>query len=212
MQSGEVLNVAALVPATRALGPGKRAALWLQGCSLPEKCPGCIAAHWIPIREATLMPIADVAAALCADESVEGLTLSGGEPSLQAAGLVRLIAAIRATRDWSVIAFSGFRYEELLAHPAGSAVRAYLDALNVLVDGPYRAELNDGSTFAGSRNQRVLTLRDHPQLHTGDWPVRQIEVHVQAAEVLVVGVPPLALQREALHSTLRQAHAPGLSF
>jgi pyruvate-formate lyase-activating enzyme len=31
---------------TRALGPGLRSAVWVQGC--PFRCTGCIAPDWIP--------------------------------------------------------------------------------------------------------------------------------------------------------------------
>lgn len=46
-----MINVAEICLGTRALGPGLRSALWVQGC--PFRCPGCVAPDWIPDRPVT---------------------------------------------------------------------------------------------------------------------------------------------------------------
>ena len=48
----EALNVAAVCQATRALGPGLRAVVWVQGC--PCRCPGCVAPDWMALKPARL--------------------------------------------------------------------------------------------------------------------------------------------------------------
>ncbi|HZI36693.1 MAG TPA: 4Fe-4S cluster-binding domain-containing protein, partial [Acidimicrobiia bacterium] len=39
----EPVRVLRFLPATDAEGPGRRAALWVQGCSI--RCPGCFNPH-----------------------------------------------------------------------------------------------------------------------------------------------------------------------
>src|SRR5512146_912679 len=103
IQAGSVLNVAAICPTTRALGPGVRAVVWVQGCAF--HCPGCIAPDWIPIRPARLVKPEALAEELLADPEVTGLTFSGGEPMLQASALARLARAARNMRDVDIICF-----------------------------------------------------------------------------------------------------------
>src|ERR1039457_1910144 len=96
-----MVNVAETCVGTKALGPGVRSVVWVQGC--PLHCHGCIAPDWIPQRQARLVHPDDLAAELLADENVSGLTLSGGEPMLQAIPLTAMVRAARRQRDMNVI-------------------------------------------------------------------------------------------------------------
>jgi anaerobic ribonucleoside-triphosphate reductase activating protein len=91
------LNIAKTCVGTRALGPGVRSVVWVQGC--PFRCQGCIAPEWIPFERAREADPAELASELLADPDVAGLTFSGGEPMRQAAGLARLITIARRQRD-----------------------------------------------------------------------------------------------------------------
>ena len=78
------------VPVT-ALGPGRRVGIWLQGCSIG--CRECVSQDTWPssIGEtsvAALLP--GVTAALRADATLTGVTISGGEPLEQAVALAEL--------------------------------------------------------------------------------------------------------------------------
>lgn len=72
------------------LGPGKRAVVWVQGCSL--RCKGCIAPEMWNHNEGILVEVSKLAEELFADESIEGLTVSGGEPSEQAEAVGELLS------------------------------------------------------------------------------------------------------------------------
>src|SRR3974377_261937 len=71
-------------------GPGLRAVVWFQGCSL--QCPNCFNPGTHPF-EGSHIPPSEVAEAVfqAATEAVEGITFSGGEPMQQAADLLALI-------------------------------------------------------------------------------------------------------------------------
>src|SRR5947208_855180 len=53
-----VLSVAQVVPCTEAEGPGRRFALWFQGC--PLRCPGCCNPEMLPFAGGRQMPLAEV--------------------------------------------------------------------------------------------------------------------------------------------------------
>ena len=63
-----MVNVAETCIGTKALGPGIRTVVWVQGC--PLRCHGCIAPDWIPQRQARLVDPDELAAELLADQSV----------------------------------------------------------------------------------------------------------------------------------------------
>ncbi|GAA2141719.1 4Fe-4S single cluster domain-containing protein [Actinomadura napierensis] len=185
-----MINVAETCVGTRALGPGLRSVVWVQGC--PFRCRGCIAPDWIPFREARAVAPDELAGELLADPDVTGLTLSGGEPMAQASGLAAMVRAARAGRELSVICFTGFRREELAGRPDAQALLAEVD---VLIDGRYVRSRNDDRGLRGSGNQRVHHLTGRLATAAGelaDGP-RRAEVRVRGGEALLVGVPPRAL-------------------
>src|SRR6478609_5245909 len=108
------LRVAQIVPVTEAEGPGKRFALWFQGC--PLRCPGCCNPEFIPFAGGETMTLDAVLRQL--DEArrhgVEGITLLGGEPLAHAAGSAALARAAQE-RGLTVMVFSGYTIEEARA-------------------------------------------------------------------------------------------------
>ncbi|SFR04799.1 anaerobic ribonucleoside-triphosphate reductase activating protein [Lentzea waywayandensis] len=187
------VNVAAICVGTRNLGPGWRSAVWVQGC--PLRCPECLAPEWIPDRVANLVPAGDLAAELIADPAVDGLTFSGGEPMMQAAGLAEVAREVRRARDVSLICFTGFTLRRLKERPPSAGVADLLSEVDVLVDGPYLAVRNDGRGLRGSTNQQVRHLTD--RLAEGfdfEHGPRTAEVRVggddEFVELMLVGVPP----------------------
>ena len=118
------LQVAETCVGTRALGPGLRSVVWVQGC--PFRCRGCIAPDWIPREGGREVDPADLAATLLAQPGITGFTFSGGEPMSQAAALARVITIARQQRDLTLICFTGYRLAELRARPPGPGVASLL--------------------------------------------------------------------------------------
>lgn len=178
------LSVHMREPAVRTLGPGVRYALWVQGC--PRRCPGCVAPEAQALDGGTALETGALAWEILLS-GAEGLTISGGEPFLQAEALAELIRTVRRKRDLGVIVYTGYRYEELLADPAA---RALLEETDLLIDGPYVKELDDGKSLRGSSNQRVipLTERYRGELSLYGRPERPTEAFAHGAEVHYVGV------------------------
>jgi anaerobic ribonucleoside-triphosphate reductase activating protein len=184
------VQVAASCVGTRALGPGLRSAVWVQGC--PFRCAGCIAPDWIPQRPpAREVHPDDLAAELLADPDVTGLTFSGGEPMAQAAALAAVIRAARRTRDVTLICFTGYRLAELGRRPPGPGVGDLLAEIDVLIDGRYVAARNDNRGLRGSDNQRVHMLTDRLAAAYEDLAggPRRTEIRLRERSAMLVGVP-----------------------
>src|SRR5947209_981675 len=139
---GLTLRVAEIVPCTDAEGPGRRFALWFQGC--PLRCLGCCNLEMLPFNGGTARPIADVLAEIETardQEEIEGITLLGGEPLAHAAGAASLARGTRAL-GLSVMVFTGYTLDEARALP-DPAVAELLANTDILVDGRYVRELPD---------------------------------------------------------------------
>lgn len=198
---GTVLNIANRCEATAALGPGLRSVVWVQGCAL--HCPGCLAPDWIPIRPAHLVAPDELAVELLRDPRVRGLTISGGEPMLQAAGLSRLVWEMRQKRNIDVICFSGFLLEQLVQTPPGPGVFDLLSQVDVLIDGPYIARRNDNTGLRGSTNQRIHYFTDRLADQSLETWTRKAEVHLMDGAAMLVGVPPRGIH-EAFSKAIDQ--------
>ncbi len=182
----ELLNITSFVKSSRALGPGSRAVVWVQGC--PLNCPGCIAPSWIPFVDAQRISPEELLAKFDV-QSIDGFTFSGGEPMEQAGGLARLIHLARLQKDINLICFTGYRYERLIKNPPNKGVTALLDQVDVLVDGPYIQKKNNSLGLRGSTNQRIIHLTNRLLSHDLEKQNRNMEVLVRDGELSIVGIP-----------------------
>src|SRR5437899_9265361 len=81
----------AIIPASRANGPGLRAVLFFQGCTLGcEKCFNP-ATHLFQGVEIASEKVVEVLVHPHREHILEGITFSGGEPMQQADSLLALI-------------------------------------------------------------------------------------------------------------------------
>ena len=180
MAPGRTLRVGARVPVTRAEGPGSRFALWVAGCSI--RCPGCCNPHLFEAGGGEPFRVRDLLAEMAAVRAeIEGLTVLGGEPFDQAAGVARLAEGAQAL-GLSVMVFTGFTMEELRARE-DAGVLAVLAATDVLVDGPYEAAQPERRRrWVGSRNQRFHYLTDRYTAAIEDAsaedPLREVEIRI----------------------------------
>jgi anaerobic ribonucleoside-triphosphate reductase activating protein len=104
----------ALIPASRANGPGLRAVVFFQGCKLG--CVGCWNPTSHPFHGGDVNVDALVQDVLRArqEHTLEGITFSGGEPMQQADSLLRLIQSLRQQAPGLNFGmFSGYAEHEL---------------------------------------------------------------------------------------------------
>lgn len=189
MDSTVWLRVYAWMPAVRdALGVGLRAVVWVQGCSLG--CPGCMVPETWPAAGGQLVDPHALAGQLLQAPAIEGVTVSGGEPTEQAAAVAQLLAQVKAAGKNTWV-YSGYTLEELLARhdPATEALLALTD---VLVDGRYERERAGRLRWRGSANQRIIRLSDAiPAERLAGGEYSQVEIRLdEHGRLIVVGVPP----------------------
>jgi anaerobic ribonucleoside-triphosphate reductase activating protein len=181
-----VLNLHAVLPRSRANGPGVRFTVWFQGCTLG--CPGCFNPDTHSTEPRLLTPVNalldDIAA--CGNR-IDGVSLSGGEPLQQPDGLLALTDGIRNRTDLSVLLFSGYTLPEIDAMPLGPKILRHLD---VLIAGRFDVAQRLTRGLRGSDNQRVHLLTDRYTMQEIE-AAPSAEVHVAPdGTVTVSGIGP----------------------
>ena len=155
------LRVAGVIEESIVDGPGIRFVLFLQGCRL--HCPGCQNPQTWDFDGGTLVPASEVLGRIKANPLVRGVTFSGGEPFEQAAAVLPLAEELKA-QGYHLMAFTGYTLEQLAQKPE---CRAFLEKLDLLVDGPYiEAQKSLDLRFRGSKNQRILNI---PATRENGW-------------------------------------------
>jgi anaerobic ribonucleoside-triphosphate reductase activating protein len=217
--TADLLNIAQLVPCTEAEGPGKRFALWFQGC--PLRCPGCCNPEMLPFDGGSQVVLGEVVAQIqraVEQYGIEGITLLGGEPLAHAAGAAALARVARAL-GVTVMVFTGFTLEEARSLP-DPAVADLLEQTDILVDGPYIRELPETAwhtlsmdakgvgagghalrihaqgvphgprRWIGSTNQRIHFLSDFYSADDPRWLLSNtLEIRLSGNAVMVNGFP-----------------------
>ena len=178
-----------IVMKTTALGPGIRIAIWFQGCK--RNCKGCMSPKSRPINGGKECSIEKLMKAVCSSTDIEGVTISGGEPFLQVQALYELLVALRQKTDLGVIIYTGYTLEELSRMNNYMVNQIISSLVDVIIDGEYIDELNDGKSLKGSSNQKVHFITDryiaYKDLFDGDN--RDVQVFVSENEAFFVGIP-----------------------
>lgn len=153
--SGPTLRVARLYHGSVVDGPGRRSVVQTQGCA--HQCRDCALTETHSLAGGVALGIEAIVAALldAQGEPRDGMTVTGGEPFLQPAGLLALLQRLKA-HDLHTVVYTGFTLEALVRR-VEPEVQAALKLIDVLIDGPFVARLSDGAgEWRGSRNQRVI--------------------------------------------------------
>lgn len=181
------------------LGPYARFGIWVQGCT--RNCPGCATPDAQPLQGGYEMEVDALARLILRQPDIEGITISGGEPFLQAGALCRLIERVRSLSDVGVILYTGHIYEEIMHQPLTQLCDA-------IIDGPYLAAMDDGGSLRGSSNQRLIlrTSRYEGLIPFGTVQRRTEWVRPYGGGLAQVGVPSLEELKRAreLQSFLRK--------
>jgi anaerobic ribonucleoside-triphosphate reductase activating protein len=189
------LQVAQVIPATEAEGPGRRFAIWLQGC--PLRCPGCCNPEMLPFVGGTAVAVSELAAQILAakrEHAIEGISLLGGEPFAQAAGAADLATIVRDA-GLGVMIYSGFTAAQLRERHDADTDRL-LAGTDLLVDGPYiREQPETRRRWIGSTNQQVHFLTERYDQDDPEWLLpNTLEIRLVGDELTVNGFPAAGLK------------------
>ncbi|MBS7298308.1 MAG: anaerobic ribonucleoside-triphosphate reductase activating protein [Eubacteriales bacterium] len=138
-------------------GPGLRFAVFTQGCY--HNCEGCHNPNSHDVNGGYDEDTDVIIEKIKANPLLDGVTLSGGEPFLQAKPLT-LIADAAKESGLNVMAYTGYTFEELIKGAnEDNGWLELLGKLDLLVDGKFvLAERSIELNFKGSRNQRILNV------------------------------------------------------
>jgi anaerobic ribonucleoside-triphosphate reductase activating protein len=188
---------------SRVNGPGSRAVIWLQGCSL--NCPGC----WNPLSHSVeggmtveITSVVEWVAHLHASRLIDGLTISGGEPMEQASALLAFLQVLRLrVPEISIGMFSGYTEKELASgaflsrdsnppsHQANlwRAIRLHLD---FAVLGRFNGHRSSNQPLVSSHNQALLLLSDRHS--SNDFSPLSVEFNIDSQGITqITGFPIL---------------------
>ena len=194
----------AFVPASRANGPGLRAVVYFQGCSL--QCPGC----WNPRShkfrgiEVTMPEVAQRFEEARRLEPLEGVTFSGGEPMQQAEALLELMREIRKTAPAASLGmFTGYTESELASGRFVTRLgpdveqkcelwRTVRELLDFAVMGRYDQTQPAIAPLRTSRNQRLVLFSSRYQ--EGDFGPQLVEISIEeSGKSVLTGFPVLGV-------------------
>lgn len=176
------------------LGFGSRIGIWTQGCSIG--CVGCISKDTWEHKEDSMMPIADLVA-WCkkfANQELDGITISGGEPFEQPKALFTFINELLKWRqtlkkEFDILVYSGFSYEYL-----EKEFPYILELLDAVVCEPYNSKL-ETVYLRGSDNQSIVFVSElGAQRYSKDIvekkkSYKQFQVAVSDGSIWFIGIP-----------------------
>ena len=151
------IRIAGIVEESIVDGPGIRFVIFTQGC--PHGCKGCHNPQTHDFNSGKDVNIDEIVNKIKEDPLLKGVTLSGGEPFMQAGKLAKLIDKLSDTK-LDIITYTGFKYEEIIKN-ANDENKFYklLDRTDILINGKFKKDKKDEKQmYRGSSNQRAIDV------------------------------------------------------
>ena len=178
------------------LGPGRRVGLWVQGCSI--HCCGCVSQDTWPRDPAKAIAIADLIGwcKRVTHGSLDGVTISGGEPFEQPRALEALLRGLdrwrrEAQLEFDILCYSGLPFVKLERKHA--ALLALLDAL---IPEPFVEAAPLERVWRGSGNQPLVPLTERGRLRYAEFveaPAdrggKRMQAAIEGGRVWMIGIP-----------------------
>ena len=139
-------------------GPGLRFTVFTQGC--PHHCEGCHNPQTWDFDGGKTVEIAEIVEKMRKNPLLSGVTLSGGEPFMQADACAKIAEAAHGM-GLNVWTYTGHTWEmltEVAKRPPGWVT--LLKETDVLVDGPFvKDQKSLELLYRGSQNQRLIDVK-----------------------------------------------------
>ncbi len=181
------LQLHAFIPQSDSNGPGCRCVIWVQGCSL--NCPGCFNPETHPADLGERVAVGDLCnRVISLGDSIEGITISGGEPLEQIDALTRFLSCIKKHSDLSVLLFSGYSLDEISKMQQSTEL---LSCVDVLIAGRYEQTLRSSIGLVGSINQTVCFMTDQYSLNDLSVIPSGEVIISDDGQVIITGIDPL---------------------
>ncbi len=152
------IRIAGVVKESIVDGPGLRYVVFTQGC--PHNCEGCHNPQTHDFNSGKIVNIDKIIEDFGKDPLLRGITISGGEPFVQAKQVANLISKID-TNKYDVMVYTGYTYEKLISSAnENNRFMELLEVTDILIDGKFDMNLKDDLIpFRGSSNQRAIDVK-----------------------------------------------------
>ncbi len=138
-------------------GPGLRYTVFVQGCS--HACSGCHNPESQPYEGGTVKKVDDLVGEILANKLIQGVTLSGGEPLDQSAGILDLARKL-SENDIPLWLYTGYLIEDVAKGRPDERAREVVSLCEVVVDGPFVETMHSYDlSWRGSSNQRLVDVQ-----------------------------------------------------
>lgn len=144
------MYIARILYPVEVLGPGKRIGIWFCGC--PRRCKGCSNPELWKFQDRYKVDfevIKQLILEICDNNTVDGFTITGGEPLYQYNDFSQL-SNFLSTINNDILVYTGYSINELNDKN--------LENIAVLIDGEYIEERNNNCVLRGSDNQQIHIL------------------------------------------------------
>ncbi len=137
-------------------GPGLRYTIFTQGC--PHHCEGCHNPHTHSYKGGKKISFRKIKKDILSNPLLQGVTLSGGDPFVQAKNLIPVAKFIKE-QGLELACYTGYMFEVLSSGKLPFA-RELLSYIDVLIDGKFiLAQKSLNLKFKGSANQRTIDVQ-----------------------------------------------------
>lgn len=171
----------------KTLGYGNRLGIWTVGC--PRHCKNCSNPELQSIQPDKEIVINIILKQIENLQSkIDGITITGGDPFFQAGPLGELLVGIFSLGIEDVLVYTGYTFEELKCNDIFNQLLPYI---GVLIDAPYKDELNDNMSIRGSANQNIYILKNSliERYHdVAQWE-RKSQLVVSDDRLYAIGIP-----------------------
>jgi anaerobic ribonucleoside-triphosphate reductase activating protein len=178
------------------LGPGIRAGVWFQGCSI--RCKGCISKHTWEFDKKYKKTIAQVIDQINYYSEVyntKSITISGGEPFDQSASLYILLKKLKELKFNDILLYSGYKFNYLQKNYGD--ILKYID---VLIDGPFIESKKTNRIYKGSNNQRMYILNKSLspiyQKYKKQLKNKKLQLITKDNEIYLIGIPDIDFSKK----------------
>jgi len=148
------LRIAGITNDSIVDGPGLRLTIFAQGC--PHNCIGCHNPETHDPQGGSFMDVDEIIEKVRKNPLLQGITLSGGEPFMQASAMYEIAKRARGI-GLDVVIYTGYTWEELRAN---DEFEALVRTADYIIDGRFDISLRTLSVpFVGSSNQRIIDVK-----------------------------------------------------
>lgn len=169
------------------LGPGARIGIWTQGCKI--HCKGCMSKKtWSFDKDKAVDVTELVNKILLLSNNVPcGITISGGEPFNNSAGLESLLEKLSVAGFEDIIVYTGYSKDHIVRKYGW--IKKYCA---MLISGKYRLGLETNAVWCGSSNQKYTIFKSKFSDKYSEW-LRQEKGQLQILElndsIVIMGIP-----------------------